>query len=287
MSSSPNALIAVNCHVFHDTRRIEAGLVGLKPAIDAFRSRYAGAVRGVLFWHGPTPPTPRIRDLARRATLEIRQMRHATNGENLNAQIAHALDSGFGLFFRVDGDDMVDPARFFPQAQLLNSGDCDLCGAGLDYAAQGRPRFRTQPAQRPVARDFVENQFVLHPTMAFRLDAIQSAGLRYRRGRLEDKEFLLNAARAGLKIRNLPYSAGTYFLSPLTRSSARLRLRGFALNLRFLLASGALHLVPYATALLLASLIVGPQKLREIRGLKPRPRPRRSRLKTASDLNQC
>lgn len=258
-------LIAVNCHPYHKLPDISAGLASVARAVGLFRQHCGDRIEVRVFWHNPdrAPESLREQILADGFTLVERP--HQTNGQNLNSQIETALEDGFDLFYRVDSDDTVTAQRFLRQADLLKTGLCDLCGAGLRYKPEGGSGFVMMPEIEPGPRDYIENKYLLHPSMALRLDAWERAGLKYWTQRLEDKALLLQARRAGLRVRNIPVVAGGYNVGPRSRNRLVQKWIGFKLNAAFLWHTRALHFLPYATALFCAQVLLGSHVLRLIR----------------------
>lgn len=263
-------LIAVNCHEFHREEDIALGLSSVAAAIEAFRGHHNDPVHVRVYWHGPHSPRQALRDQMASSGFELNRAEGRGNGPNLNRQIEDALADGFDIFFRVDGDDTVSEQRFIEQSELLMNGDCDLCGGGLHYLPQAMPGYVMQPPVSPGPRDFIENQYVLHPSMAFRLDAFERTRLRYWPRRLEDKALLLNARKVGLRIRNLPDVVGTYRVDPSARNLFSQKWLNLRLNLEFLTYSRAFGYVPYAGLLFSLHVLLGADRLRRIRYLMRR-----------------
>lgn len=263
-------LIAVNCHDFHKVADIASGLSSVAAAVVRFRSQRSDPIEVRVYWHNTTEPPRALRDQIGALGFDLVEAPRASNGENLNRQVDEALRDGFDIFFRVDGDDTVSAERFVQQSEILTSGQCDLCGGGLHYMPPTGPGYVMRPKSRPGPRDFIENQFVLHPSMGFRLDAFRRTGLRYWSRRLEDKALLLQAWKAGLRIRNIQAVTGTYRVDPAARNLLLQKWLNLRLNLQFLSHSGAVHHVPYAIALFALHLVVGSNQLRRIRYLMRR-----------------
>lgn len=258
-------LIAVNVHPFHGLNDILNGLESLARAVGEFRQRTLDKIEVRLFWHNEKPAPAEIRDNLSAHGFDLTESPHRTNGENLNSQIEYALGKDFDIFYRVDGDDTVTAQRFLHQAALLASKACDICGGALRYKPSDGAPFTVIPRQHPGPRDYLENHYILHPSMAFRLEAIRAAGLRYWPKRLEDKALILAARRAGLRVRNLPTVAGGYNVGPRARNRLTQKWTGLKLNLAFLRHERALHLVPYALALFAGQVVLGSNRLRRLR----------------------
>ena len=258
-------LVAVNCHPFHAPEDLMRCLRSLVPAMVAFRRAQPGPVSVRIFWHRPDDPPPALRLIAARAGLTLCRLPHKSNGANLNAQIEFALRCGYDTFFRVDADDTVRADRFPAQAALLAAGTCDLVGCALRYCQDGTTPYLTRVAEHPGPRDFVENRFLLHPTLAIRLAALAETNLRYGCARLEDKEFLLKAHKLGLRVRNLDVIGGDYFIGRGTRATLSAAWRGLRLNLACIAAHREVGLLPYAVALFAARVVIGPALLRRWR----------------------
>lgn len=258
-------LIAVNCHPFHD---LDAVLSGFEPVSEAARVLQRASQDRVevrVFWHGATPAPAPVRRLSDQLGFSLTEAPHVSNGENLNAQMDWALREGFDFYYRVDGDDRVFAQRFLLQSRHLARGTCDICGGGLRYEPDDGPPYETIPHAAPRLRDFLENRFVLHPSMAIRLSAFRDAGLRYWSGRLEDKALILMADAAGLRIANLPVLLGSYRLHRDTRNRFAAKWLGLRLNLAFLWQRRAFGLMPYALSLFAAQLLLGAHRMRALR----------------------
>jgi hypothetical protein len=262
--------VAVNCHPFHPPGAIKVGLKSVSNAINTFRAHCRDPIDVRVFWHNSHAPQKTILDDIASYGFSLTQWPHMGNGDNLNKQIDFALAHKFDTFFRVDADDTVTAQRFIKQAEILNTQACDICGAALRYKTEGGPSFILPPKANPGPRDYLENQFLLHPSMAMRLSAIQAAGLRYWPKRLEDKAFLLCAYQKGLRIINIPILAGEYNVSPGARKKFGQKWLGFQLNLKFIRSSKAFHLLPYACALFLLQALLGSQRMRALRHLLQR-----------------
>lgn len=259
-------LIGVNCHPFHDPSRIVPSLQSLKKAFTEFGPKIKGHVQICIFWHGK-PPSPEIGTVFAASGFDLVIRPHKSNGLNINTQLEYAQSLGFDTFFRVDGDDTVTADRFIAQAALFEDTPTDLVGTGLIYKTPFGSVFNTMPPQDPDARAYLENRFMLHPTLAMRLRAIEKAELRYWPNRLEDKAFILAARKSGLRIVNLPILGGEYNVGAKARRGVALKFLGFRLNIAFLRHESAFHLFPYAFILLFAQIFLGSQKLRYIRHL--------------------
>ncbi len=260
-------LIAVNCHPFHGLTAIHEGLVSLARAVGVFRQRSGDHVDVKVFWHNPKAAPDTLREQISAEGFDLVEQPHLTNGENLNYQLELAIREGYDVFFRVDSDDTVTAQRFIQQADVIKADAADIVGAGLRYKPEERSAYAVLPEPAPGARDYIENKYVLHPSMAFRLAAVDKAGLRYWSRRLEDKALLLSARKAGLRVMNLPIIAGGYNVSPRSRNRMFQKWLGFKLNLAFLWHTRALHLIPYAFALFFMQVAIGSHRLRHIRYL--------------------
>ena len=258
-------LIAVNCHPFHGIADIQAGLASLARAVGVFRQRTRDFIEVRVFWHHQESVPAVLQDQIDAEGFSVTHAPHRSNGDNLNAQIEYAISKGFDVFFRVDGDDTVTAQRFIRQAEMLENDECDICGGALRYKPKGEQAYVMIPNPEPGARDYIENQFMLHPSMAFRVDALRKTGLRYWSRRLEDKALLLAARRAGLRVRNVPAVSGGYNVGPRSRSKLSQKWLGFRLNVAFLWHERALHLVPYAAALFVGQVLLGSTRLRRLR----------------------
>lgn len=267
-------LIAVNCHGFHALTDITRCLDSVAEAVREFSRHRSDPVKVRVYWHASAQPPQHLGRQVDAYGFDLVIAPGAINGENLNRQIDDALRDRFDLFYRVDGDDTVALRRFLRQADMMLSGTCDLCGGGLRYEPIGGESYLMQPSARPGPRDFLENQFVLHPSMAFRLDAVGRSGLRYWSRRLEDKALLLQARKAGLRIHNLSALVGTYTLDPAARNHFAQKWSNLMLNMDFLFYSRCLHYVPYAVMLFVLHVLLGSDRLRRIRFVLRRGRPR-------------
>ncbi len=258
-------LIAVNCHEFHKAEDIACCLASVAVAVGHFGSHIGDPIQVRVYWHNADAPAQTMRERVAESGFELIHAPRLSNGENLNRQIDDAVRDGFDIFFRVDGDDTVTQQRFVQQSELLTSGSCDLCGGGLLYMPPDAPDYVMQPGERPGPRDFVENQFVLHPSMGFRLDAFRRIGLRYWSRRLEDKALLLRASKAGLRIGNVAMLAGSYNVDPSARNLLMQKWLNLRLNFEFLIHSKAFRYIPYAFMLFALHVVFGSDRLRQIR----------------------
>ena len=261
-------MVAINCHPFHDIRCIFRCLQSVATA--ALANKDSLSLEVFVFWHHHDVPPESLIRKASDLNFVLKAQPHQSNAENLNAQIDLALALKFELFFRVDGDDTVTPKRFAAQTAMLSTADCDICGAGLIYVQPGSPNRIHMPPAEPTVRDYIENRFLLHPTMAFDLRAIQKTGLRYRLGRLEDKALIAKALRLKLKIKNAQIIAGRYYVGPASRNDLRSALHSLWLNLTFLTERHAFVLSGYAVLLATVQITLGPRRLREFRYLMHR-----------------
>lgn len=259
--------IAINCHPFHDLDRVRVALHHNCREISSFSQNFGVSAQAVFFWHRVDALPGDIKNLLHASGISLQSHAHLSNGENLNIQIKEANKHSAAIFFRVDADDLVSRSRFWAQTDLLNSGTCDMCGTALKYLPDTGGHYFSHPREYPTNRDYLENAFLLHPTLAFRLKAWNAAGLRYGARRLEDKAMLRAAIGAGLRIRNLPIVGGTYHITKGTRSAFALKWHGFALNFLFLRQNNALLWLPYAAALFALQIIAGSDRLRVFRHL--------------------
>lgn len=262
--------IAINCHAFHDPATVAQGLPAVSAAAALLRSAGMGRVQVHLFWHSAAPVPEAVRRQLAPLGIALRPRAHRSNGENLNHQIAEAQAAGHDYFYRVDADDAVFVQRFALQARYLERGDCDICGGGLRYEPKGAAAYTVMPPARPGRRDFIENRFVLHPTMAIRLAAFRTPGLRYWPRRLEDKALMDAADAAGLRIRNLPRVLGTYRLTRGTRNGVAAKWLGLRLNMAFLWRRRGFVLMPYALALFAGQMMLGAHGMRRLRAWRYR-----------------
>lgn len=258
-------LIAINCHPFHDRAAVLDGLEAVASAADLLQHSTQEKVEICLFWHSPDPVPRRLKDHLMAHNIKAIHASHTSNGANLNTQIAYANTHGFTYFYRVDGDDRVYEPRFLLQARQLQRGLCDICGGGLRYEPHGCAPYDVIPIPEPQTRDFLENRYVLHPSMAFNVQALTTRGVHYWTRRLEDKALLAKADSKGLRIANLPLVLGSYRLGPQTRNGIAPKWLGFCLNLAFLRQRRAPALLPYAVLLFIAQLCFGSGQMRSAR----------------------
>lgn len=263
----PRAFVAINAHPFHDLSELSNLIDSVKKAVDHYRRHSSKRIKCVFFWHNSAPIDHALKAEIVHAGYDIKHYQHASNGENLNAQISHAVEAGSDIFFRVDADDLVAENRFTLQSEAISSNLCDMCGMSLRYIPDKGESFITQPPARPTARDFLENAFVLHPTLAIKLSALLNCGLLYSAARLEDKALYLDAVSSGLRILNLDTLGGHYRVATNTRSALHLKLRNLRLNLIFLVRTRQVKLLPYALVLFTAQILISPGKLRFFRSL--------------------
>lgn len=259
--------IAVNCHPFHDPTDVIDGLGVLDAALSIVRQTVADTLTVRVFWHGQEPD-PHVQADLLTFGFAIHVAPHLSNGQNLNLQIDHAVALDCDTFFRVDADDTVTPERFVHQIQAFKQGDADLIGTGLTYRTAKGDVFDVVPRSQPTLRDYLENRFLLHPSLAIRLASFNRQGLRYRATRLEDKALIQDALVAGLRCQNLPILGGVYNVSPKARRAFSLKARGFRLNLELLWNMRSWTYLLYACLLFIAHVALGSEFLRKIRSLK-------------------
>ncbi|MEM6308681.1 MAG: hypothetical protein AAF754_01430 [Pseudomonadota bacterium] len=260
-------IAAINAHPFHDLARLGPCLQSVARAAEAFHSETGERLKPVLFWHNDLKPNASIQARCQEFQVDIVHYPHVSNGKNLNRQLDFACFHEFEFFFRVDADDVVYANRFQLQSAVFSNGSCDVCGGALEYVSELGVKFVTRPPCSPRHRDFVENAFVLHPSLAIRLAALNHHNLRYRMGRMEDKKLYHDMVLAGLRIHNLQDIVGVYMTSNQSRNRAALKFLSFSLNVHFLFATKSAFLMPYAVALFVAHMCIPPQKLRQIRAL--------------------
>ena len=265
MGPQDRHLIAINCHPFHSPQSVTAGLAAVADAAALLQRETRERVETRLFWHSDARCPAHVQRRAQDLGIDISHFPHQSNGANLNRQIAYAASHDFTFFYRVDGDDLVFLQRFLLQANHLKRGRCDVCGAGLRYEPERGAPYEVTPAAEPGCIDFLENRFMLHPSMALRVAAITRSGLRYWPHRLEDKAFLADAVAAGLRLSNLPVLVGTYRVGRRARRGVIPAALALRLNCRFLARTRGLGLLPYAVALCAAQLLLGPHLLRGLR----------------------
>ena len=281
-------LIAVNCHPFHDCALILRGLDPVARAARVLQQDVPGRVEARLFWHRPDPVPADIAAQISKLGLQLDIQTHHSNGENLNSQIAFAAAGAFDFFYRVDGDDIVFAQRFLLQARHLARGTHDICGGGLRYEPDHGPTYDVIPPARPGVRDYLENRFVLHPSMALRVASLTQSGLRYWTHRLEDKALIGAADAAGLRFGNLPIVLGTYGVRRTTRNGFAPKWLNLRLNLIFLRQRGAFGWMIYAGALFAGQILLGAHLMRWMRNCvyrvdlskkvsEPSPKPREAR----------
>lgn len=263
----PRHFIAVNHHRFHDLQLVERAVTAAVIAARRLRASRPEEGVAITLYHAPGAGKglASLR-LGALADLTIQPALAASNGAGLNAQMEVAAKAGATYFYRVDADDPVHPERFVRQASLMDRTGADVSGGGLVYTnlATG-DRHLVLPRARPAARDFLTNSAMLHPSLAFRLQSLRAAGVRYWDRRLEDKHLGLQIARAGLRLVNDPEEYGDYSLNPTSRTDLAMARLNFALNWSFIRATGRYDLLPLALALLLASSLFPSQILRRAR----------------------
>lgn len=258
-------LVAINCHPFHCPEAIQTGLSSAAQAARLLRQSQKGTVDTFLFWHGRVSIPKALATAANDLGIQVHTTDHVSNGRNLNRQIEFAIAQNYDYFYRVDGDDEVFTHRFVQQARALSQENWDICGGALRYELRDGATFSVSPPPHPDVRDFLENRYILHPSMAFRVAAFKTSGLRYWPHRLEDKALIRDAIVNGLRIGNISDVLGSYRLERATRNGFAPKWLGLRLNLSFLSQRHAYALMPYALALFIAQVVLGSQFLRAMR----------------------
>jgi len=213
--------------------------------------------------------------------VEISAHPASANGTSLNIQLQMALDAGFDFFYRVDADDTVTNCRFPRQSEILISQNVDLCGGGLTYREKSSEKsFLVLPRQNPGPADYLSNQYILHPTIALRLDAVKKHNIRYWAQRLEDKRLVLEFNALGLAVFNDQVVYGTYNLNRNARNRKSFALLNLKLNLRFLQQNGNFLGYPRALMMYALHLIFPNHALRILRN-------RLARLRRVKPLSEA
>jgi hypothetical protein len=257
MQNSPNPrhkhFIAINSHGGHSAREGFVCCASVMHSVAPLVRQKGPTVRIVLFHHSDSPFDEQLRIDLTEMGVEISEHPASANGTGLNLQLQMALDAGFDFFYRVDADDTVDNCRFPRQSDILIKKDVDLCGGGLMYKEKkSDTSFLVLPRQNPNHRDFLSNQYMLHPTIALRLETIKTHNIRYWAQRLEDKRLALDLNAHGLTVFNDQVVYGIYNLNRNARNRKSFALLNLKLNLRFLQQNG--NVLGYPRALLMYAL---------------------------------
>ncbi|MFT6104315.1 MAG: hypothetical protein ACJA1E_000735 [Paracoccaceae bacterium] len=259
----PQHFIAIHHHRYHAAKGVEAAV---KSVVQATRHLPAGSARMVFFYDPESDLPADIHDLLARLGVEKVMGFAASSGARLNSQIDMAIAAKAQIFYRVDADDVVAPRRFAHQATMFATSEIDVCGGGLTYAVNDtHEHFDVIPKAIPGPWDYLLNCAMLHPTLAFRLDTFQKAGLRYWDQRLEDKHLGLQIRKAGLVLKNAPMILGHYHLDPASRSSAQAALLNLSLNKAYLKATRRFDLLPLAYLIFVSSMLAPSHQLRRMR----------------------
>jgi len=258
--------IAINGHQFHSAADYIQALKTTAVAAEKLSETTAEAVKIACFVNGSGQIEDAVQEQAERLSVPVYSLDETSNGACLNRQIDQATAEGFTIFYRADADDVTDPDRFIHQARCFRNDAGDLCGGGLTYHnIRTSSKYDVYPAEHPGTADYLTNSYFLHPVLAFRLDALAIANIRYWQGRQEDKQLALQAKCAGLRVYNDQKLYGCYNLNPQARNSHAASRLTLQLNVAFLKATGQFHKLPIAWAIFLTSLLLPKQLLRDIR----------------------
>lgn len=148
-------------------------------------------------------------ELARIETVSpipVRIERLETN-QGLSVALNHGLDAcAFPVVARMDADDVSVPERFARQWELMEQG-FDLVGTGMaefehDPAVIGSRRIPPVGAQRIRDHARTHNPFN-HPTMMYRLAALDRVGRYERFGKMEDYWLGVRLISSGARVENI------------------------------------------------------------------------------------
>jgi len=252
--------IAINYHGFHD---VDAALNCVRSVLLSAKA-LTGEVRITLFNHSDQPAPPKLTDTLMELGVAQVNYPESPNGESLNHQIDQA--QGFDFFYRVDADDLVSEGRFGWQSTLMEQTSCDICGGGLIYHnIETGSEHHVLPPEHPGTMAYLFNHYFLHPTVTFRMSALNRVNLRYGNHRLEDKCLALSAYKSGLKVVNDRKVYGTYNLNPNARNALLFARRNRTLNLAFIRATHSYWAFPLAHGIFALSIFLRQDHLRTIR----------------------
>ncbi len=252
--------IAINYHGFHD---LNAALDCVHSVLRSAKG-LSGQVAITFFHHCASPAPPKLAAQLKKLDVALACFPESSNGEALNLQLNQVGEHDF--FYRVDADDLVSLGRFQWQSEWFSETDCDICGGGLIYRnTLTGTEYPVTPSEHPGVLDYLFNRYFLHPTLAFRFSSFSRVSLRYAKQRLEDKGLALSAYKARLTVRNDQRIYGTYNLDPNARNGSLFARRAHSYNLAFIRAAHSFWALPIAYAVFVASLLIGRERLRQIR----------------------
>lgn len=129
-----------------------------------------------------------------------------------NQGLAAALNAGLGevtqpFAARMDADDVCLPDRFERQWRLIQERDLDLVGAGMiefnsDDTVTGAVRLPPVTQQRIRAHARTHNPFN-HPTMMYRVAAVQAVGGYQEMGSMEDYWLVVRLLAGDARVDNI------------------------------------------------------------------------------------
>lgn len=162
----------------------------------------------VIVQDGPVPePLEReIRELIAASPIPVTLVELPTNQGLTAALNAGIAASSYEVVARMDADDVSEPERFARQWELLSDG-YELVGTGMvefesDPAQTGAVRVPPVGAQRIRQHARTHNPFN-HPTMMYRLSALERVGGYLPFGNMEDYWLSVRLIDAGARVENI------------------------------------------------------------------------------------
>nr|WP_243751885.1 glycosyltransferase [Leucobacter weissii] len=163
----------------------------------------------VIVQDGPVPGdlAEELRRLAEESPVPVRLVVLPENrglSEALNAGLAVC---GYEVVARIDADDVSMPERFERQWRLIREG-YDLIGTGMaeferDHGTPGDVRVPPVGARRIREHARTHNPFN-HPTMMYRLAAVERVGGYQPLGKMEDYWLGVRLIVSGARVENIP-----------------------------------------------------------------------------------
>ena len=147
----------------------------------------------------------RVTRLQAESAVPVRHVELATNQGLAGALTAGLAEVHHAIVARMDADDVSLPSRFAVQVPLIAEG-LDLVGSAITEFGEEAAAERTRPVVR--GADGIANQARLrspfnHPSVVFRISAVQSAGGYVDLGMMEDYWLWVRMIAAGAKVDNV------------------------------------------------------------------------------------
>lgn len=157
----------------------------------------------------------RVARLCAESVVPVRHVELATNQGLAAALTAGLAEVHHPIVARMDADDVSLPSRFAVQVPLVADG-LDLVGSAITEFGEEAADERTRPVVR--GADAIATQARLrspfnHPSVVFRISAVQSAGGYVDLGMMEDYWLWVRMIAAGAKVDNVDDALVRYRVS--------------------------------------------------------------------------